>query len=124
VLHADLAREHAINLKKLQALLPAASQALAAQFSNGQVQDWQGTRCITHDRLPLVGPLEDHPSPSLWLCAGMGARGLSFSALCAELLAAWFGGEPLPIENNLAKLLATHRMQRGAPHGTGTGNTR
>jgi tRNA 5-methylaminomethyl-2-thiouridine biosynthesis bifunctional protein len=42
----------------------------------------------------------------------MGARGLSFSALCAELLAAWLGGEPLPIENNLAKLLATNRMQR------------
>jgi tRNA 5-methylaminomethyl-2-thiouridine biosynthesis bifunctional protein len=124
VLHADLAREHAINLKKLQALLPAASHALVAQFGNGQVQAWQGTRCITHDRLPLVGPLEDHPSPSLWLCAGMGARGLSFSALCAELLAAWFGGEPLPIENNLAKLLDTHRMQRNAQRGTGTGHTR
>jgi tRNA 5-methylaminomethyl-2-thiouridine biosynthesis bifunctional protein len=123
VLHADLAREHAINLKKLQALLPAAAQALVAQFGDGQVQAWQGTRCITHDRLPLVGPLEDHPSPSLWLCAGMGARGLSFSALCAELLAAWFGGEPLPIENKLAKLLDTHRTQRSAPRGTGTGST-
>jgi tRNA 5-methylaminomethyl-2-thiouridine biosynthesis bifunctional protein len=54
----------------------------------------------------------------------MGARGLSFSALCAELLAAWFGGEPLPIENNLAKLLDTHRMQRSAPRGAGTGHTR
>ncbi len=112
VLHTNLAREHAINLKKLQALLPAAAQKLSAQFVNGQVSAWQGTRCITHDRLPLVGPLEDAPSPTLWLCAGMGARGLSFSALCAELLAAWLGGEPLPIESNLARLLATNRMQR------------
>jgi tRNA 5-methylaminomethyl-2-thiouridine biosynthesis bifunctional protein len=112
LLHADLPHEHAINLKKLQALLPVAAQTLGAQFDNGQVGAWQGTRCITHDRLPLVGPLEDAPDPSLWLCAGMGARGLSFSALCAELLAAWLGGEPLPIENNLAKLLATNRMQR------------
>jgi tRNA 5-methylaminomethyl-2-thiouridine biosynthesis bifunctional protein len=112
LLHADLAREHAINLRKLQALLPDAAQTLRAQFDNGPVRAWQGTRCITHDRLPLVGPLEEAASPALWLCAGMGARGLSFSALCAELLAAWLGGEPLPIENNLAKLLATNRVQR------------
>ena len=66
-----------------------------------------------HDRLPLVGPLDDAAQPSLWLCAGLGARGLSFSALCAELLVAWLGGEPLPIENTLAKLLATRRAHRG-----------
>jgi tRNA 5-methylaminomethyl-2-thiouridine biosynthesis bifunctional protein len=112
LLHADLLHEHAINRKKLQALLPEAAQLLSTQFDSGQVRAWQGTRCITHDRLPLVGPLEDAPSPTLWLCAGMGARGLSFSALCAELLAARLGGEPLPIESNLAKLLATKRMQR------------
>ncbi len=118
LLHADRAGEHAINLKKLRTLLPEAAQALQAQFDNAQVQSWQGTRCITHDRLPLVGPLEDQPQPSLWLCAGMGARGLSFSALCAELLAAWLGGEPLPIETNLARLLATSRAQRGVKSGT------
>jgi tRNA 5-methylaminomethyl-2-thiouridine biosynthesis bifunctional protein len=110
--HADLSREHAINLRKLQSLLPAVAQTLSAQFASAQVVAWQGTRCITYDRLPLVGPLDSGSSPSLWLCAGMGARGLSFSALCAELLAAWLGGEPLPIETNLAKLLATSRLQR------------
>jgi tRNA 5-methylaminomethyl-2-thiouridine biosynthesis bifunctional protein len=112
-LHADLAREHALNRRKLQALLPEAAQTLAGQFDQGLVRAWQGTRCITHDRLPLVGPLEQGPHPSLWLCAGMGARGLSFSALCAELLAAWLGGEPLPVESNLAKLLSTARTRRG-----------
>jgi tRNA 5-methylaminomethyl-2-thiouridine biosynthesis bifunctional protein len=115
LLHADVAREHALNLKKLQALLPDAAVALSAQFADGTVQAWQGTRCISHDRLPLVGPLEDAPNAGLWLCVGMGARGLSFSALCAELLAAWWGGEPLPVENKLAKLLATSRAQRGVP---------
>jgi tRNA 5-methylaminomethyl-2-thiouridine biosynthesis bifunctional protein len=110
--HADLAGEHALNLRKLQALLPELAQTLRAQFDNGQVNAWQGTRCVTHDRLPLVGPLEDAASPTLWLCAGMGARGLSFSALCAELLVARLGGEPLPIESKLARLLATHRIQR------------
>ncbi len=104
--------EHAANLKKLQALLPAAAQALAEQFAHGQVQAWQGTRCISHDRLPLVGPLDNTPQPTLWLCAAMGARGLSFSALCAELLVAWLGAEPLPIENNLATALSTRRLRR------------
>ena len=113
LLHADLAREHAHNFNKLQALLPDVAQALSQQFASAQVKAWQGTRCITHDRLPLVGPLDDAARPSLWLCAGLGARGLSFSALCAELLVAWLGGEPLPIENTLAKLLATRRAHRG-----------
>lgn len=110
--HAKLAQEQAENLTKLQALLPAAAQALAPQFARNQAQAWQGSRCITHDRLPLVGPLDDAPEPTLWLCAGMGARGLSFSALCAELLAAWLGGEPLPVESNLAKSLSTRRLRR------------
>ena len=110
--HANLEQEQAANFQKLQGLLPAAAQALAPQFASGLAQTWQGSRCITHDRLPLVGPLDAGPKPSLWLCAGMGARGLSFSALCAELLAAWLGGEPLPVENNLARSLSTRRLRR------------
>jgi tRNA 5-methylaminomethyl-2-thiouridine biosynthesis bifunctional protein len=111
-LHADLAQEHAINRGKLQALLPRVADALAPQFANQQVQAWQGTRCVSHDRLPLVGPLDAGPAPTLWLSAAMGARGLSFSALCAELLAAALGGEPLPVESALAKALDTRRPAR------------
>jgi len=107
-------QEHAANLRKLQALLPDVARQLAQQFANGQVQAWRGTRCVTPDRLPLVGPLQDGPAPTLWLCAGMGARGLSFSALCAELLLAEMCGEPLPLDNRLAKSLSTHRPRRGA----------
>jgi len=109
---ADVPGEHAANLKKLQALLPQVAQDLAGQFEQQEVQAWQGTRCVTHDRLPLVGPLEDVAQPTLWMSVGMGARGLSFSALCAELLAAWLGGEPLPIENNRAKGLSSRRLRR------------
>lgn len=111
-LHADLAREHAINQTKLQALLPQVAELLRPQFAHSQVHAWQGTRCISHDRLPLVGPLDDAANPTLWISAAMGARGLSFSALCAELLAARLGGEPLPVESNLVKLLSTSRTQR------------
>jgi tRNA 5-methylaminomethyl-2-thiouridine biosynthesis bifunctional protein len=111
-LHGDLAQEHAANLSKLQALLPAVAQALAPLFAHAQVQAWQGERCVTYDRLPLVGPLDEGDAPSLWLCAGMGARGLSFSALCAELLAAELGAEPLPLESSLARALGTRRRRR------------
>lgn len=110
--HADLSSEHAANRHKLQALLPQVARDLAGQFERKEVQAWQGTRCVTHDRLPLVGPLDDAVQPTLWMSVGMGARGLSFSALCAELIAAWMGGEPLPIENNRAKGLSTLRMHR------------
>jgi tRNA 5-methylaminomethyl-2-thiouridine biosynthesis bifunctional protein len=115
----DPALEHAANLRKLQALLPAVAQTLQAQFAAQQVQAWTGSRCVAHDRLPLVGPLDEAAAPTLWLCAGMGARGLSFSALCAELLAAEMCGEPLPLESRLAKLLSTRRPRRArAPSST------
>jgi tRNA 5-methylaminomethyl-2-thiouridine biosynthesis bifunctional protein len=39
----------------------------------------------------------------------MGSRGLSFSVLCAELLAAQWGGEPWVIEARLARLLTALR---------------
>jgi tRNA 5-methylaminomethyl-2-thiouridine biosynthesis bifunctional protein len=55
--------------------------------------------------MPLVGPLDAGPQPSLWICAAMGSRGLSFSVLCAELLAARIGAETLPVEANLAAAL-------------------
>lgn len=112
LLHADLARAHATNFAKLQALLPAVAQAVATQFRIGQVRAWQGTRCVSYDRMPLVGPLEAGVAPTLWMSAGMGARGLSFSALCAELLAASLGAEPLPLESTLAKGLSTGRVRR------------
>jgi tRNA 5-methylaminomethyl-2-thiouridine biosynthesis bifunctional protein len=49
--------------------------------------------------------LETGELSGLWLCAGMGSRGLSFSMLCAELLAARWGAEPWPLEVGLARSL-------------------
>jgi tRNA 5-methylaminomethyl-2-thiouridine biosynthesis bifunctional protein len=39
----------------------------------------------------------------------MGSRGLTFAALCGELLAARLHGEPLPLEPRLAAALDTAR---------------
>jgi tRNA 5-methylaminomethyl-2-thiouridine biosynthesis bifunctional protein len=57
------------------------------------------------DRMPVVGALDAGDQPGLWICAGLGSRGLSFSVLCAELLAARMNAEPLPVEASLAKVL-------------------
>jgi tRNA 5-methylaminomethyl-2-thiouridine biosynthesis bifunctional protein len=42
---------------------------------------------------------------------GMGARGLSFSVVCAELLAAQLCGEPLPLPLSLARSLDVRRQK-------------
>ncbi len=95
-------QDHADNLTRLQTLLPLAADALADQFSPEHAQGWAGIRCATPNRLPLVMPLD---AAGLWLCTGMGSRGLSFAALCAELLAAQVHGEPLPVEKRLAQAM-------------------
>lgn len=93
-------QDHANNLSRLQTLLPQTADALTDQFSPEQAQGWAGVRCATPNRLPLVMPLQ---GAGLWLCTGMGSRGLSFAALCAELLAAQLHSEPLPVEKRLAE---------------------
>lgn len=104
-----LAEQHQANLERLTALLPAVAADLADAFADGRVSHWSATRCVSHDRLPLVGPLDDGPAPTLWLHTALGARGLSFSALGAELLAARWGAEPWPVPPSLARSLDLRR---------------
>ena len=76
------------------------------------MQGWAGIRCATPSRLPSLGPLEN--VPNVWVSSGMGSRGLSFAALCAELLAARLHGEPLPLEQRLADALLPQYAKRHA----------
>ncbi|AYQ29369.1 MULTISPECIES: FAD-dependent 5-carboxymethylaminomethyl-2-thiouridine(34) oxidoreductase MnmC [unclassified Polaromonas] len=94
------------NLGKLQDLLPGAARVLAPQFGPGKAQHWAGVRCATPTRLPMLGPLQASEAPGVWVCSGMGSRGLTFAALCAELLAARLHAEPLAVEQRLADGLA------------------
>jgi len=112
VFAADGAAQYAANMERLQQLLPTPGFPLVEALNRAPVSLWSSTRCVTHDRLPLVGPVETACGPGLWLCAGMGARGLSFSALCAELLVARMGAEPLPLEFSLSRSLDANRMRR------------
>lgn len=109
---APLPLQHQANAKKLSELLPDVGVQLAPEFESGRVDHWSGTRCVTHDRLPLVGPLMDGAQPSLWMQVGMGARGLSFSALGAQLLVARLCDEPWPLEASLARSLDVARTGR------------
>jgi tRNA 5-methylaminomethyl-2-thiouridine biosynthesis bifunctional protein len=113
MLEWPIKKNHLANLGRLRKLLPALGHALATRFERGQLEAWRGTRCVTADRLPMVGPLIDDPDASLWICAGLGSRGLSYSILCAELLAARWGAEPLSVEASLAGALEARR--RPAP---------
>lgn len=97
------------NRERLARLHPAAAQALAPVFERGEARAWAGVRCASADRRPLVGPVDDRGAPGLWVSTAMGSRGLSFAVLCAELLAARWHGEPLPLPAALARALDTRR---------------
>ena len=103
-------QDHAANLERLHVLQPELAAGLAPLFEAGDVQGWAGVRCTSADRRPLVGEWQ----PGLWVSTALGSRGLTFAALCGELLAARLHGEPLPLEQKLAAMLDVER-QRAAP---------
>ena len=99
-------QDHDQNLARLRRLLPPAADLLADEFNAGTVQAWAGIRCATPGRLPALGRIANTSSGAeVWVCTGMGSRGLTFAGLCAELLAGYLHGEPLPIERRLAQAL-------------------
>lgn len=106
------AADDAFNFARLHTLLPATGQAMQTRYADtGRYSAWAGVRCATPSRLPAVGPLR---APQAWVCSGMGSRGLSFSSLCAELLAAQLHGEPWPLERSLGQALKVARIATAA----------
>jgi tRNA 5-methylaminomethyl-2-thiouridine biosynthesis bifunctional protein len=72
--------------------------------------------------LPVYGPLalrtENGTSPEgegLYLATGLGARGLIWAPLCAEVLAARLNDEPQPIESSLLAAIDPQRLAQAAP---------
>ncbi len=94
------------NRERLLRLHPGAAAALDFDAANA----WVGIRCASSDRRPLVGPLDDSVYPGVWVSTAMGSRGLTFAALSAELIAAHWHGEPLPLQATLARALGTQRL--------------
>jgi tRNA 5-methylaminomethyl-2-thiouridine biosynthesis bifunctional protein len=97
------------NLSRLAQLHPPSAAVMALRMVDSSIQAWHSTRFTTPDRMPLVGRLDVSVSPSnppaLYVNSGFGSRGLSWSVLCAELLAAQIGNEPLPMPYAWTRLL-------------------
>ena len=72
-------------------------------------------RATVPDHLPLCGRYHPEntgePAP-LWLNVGLGARGLLFAPLQAEILAAQISGEPIPTGQTGLQLLSPARFTK------------
>ena len=93
---------HQKNFNKLRALDLQLADSLVAALERGEVESWRGIRCTTQNHLPIVGPVNPEGHPGLWVCFGLGSRGISLAMLCAEILASRLNAEPLPLPAKLA----------------------
>ena len=88
--------------KKVERLVGMHASLLAA--APDERVGWAGWRATPSDRLPIIGPVA--ALPGLWLACGYGSRGLSWSALAGDIVAATIGGEPVPLERELLRSIA------------------
>lgn len=96
--------DHADNLRRLARMLPGYAEG----WNPATLQGWVGFRAVSADRLPILGPLD--AERGLYVCTGLGARGLTWSALAGELIASWVSGDPLPLERSLLQALGPDRF--------------
>jgi len=90
--------------------MPVWHDEILANVDISNAKGWAGVRAALPDRLPAVGAFQHPDFAGLQVCTGMGARGISWSVLCGELLAAHMNHEPLPMATSLAKLMAASRF--------------
>lgn len=94
--------DHADNLRRLERMLPG----YGSGWKPGDLAGWVGFRPVSADRLPIAGVLAE----DLYVCTGLGARGLAWSALAGELVACQVSGEPLPLERDVVQAVAPQRF--------------
>ena len=102
--------DEASNIQQWAELMPALSDEIQQGIALTQTRSWAGVRSALPDRVPAVGEFEHPDFKGLHVCTGMGARGISWSVLCGELLAAHINHEPLPMAASLAKRMAASRF--------------
>jgi len=105
------------NLDRLAHLVPLSRSHFDSATLAGRV----GLRCVTSDRMPVIGPVADETAAlalastlngahladvprirGLYAATAYGSRGLTWAALGAELIASQLDGEPWPIDRKLA----------------------
>jgi tRNA 5-methylaminomethyl-2-thiouridine biosynthesis bifunctional protein len=117
---------HTENLERIAKMLPAmTSFEPKPETLEGRV----AFRSVTSDRMPMIGALADETAaradatrlsgawpldlprtPGLYGAFAFGSRGLVWSTLAAELIAAQIEGEPWPIERELAEAVDPARF--------------
>ena len=108
-----------------------------AQIGVSQLEGRVAWRCVAPDRLPIVGaapaldpqvrasaPRLDQVrnaarEPGLFVFTALGSRGITWAALCAEVLAAAIGSAPLPLEASLLDAIDPARFAVRAWRGAG-----
>ncbi|ANA32072.1 tRNA 5-methylaminomethyl-2-thiouridine biosynthesis bifunctional protein MnmC [Ralstonia mannitolilytica] len=132
---AERVADHAANLQRAARLQPAQADALA-RLDPARLRGYVGLRCVSANRLPLIGPVPDEAAATapgfrlrgphaavprvsgLYAALAYGSRGLTWSVLGAELLAAQIDGGPLPLDADLAAALDPGRfILRALRHG-------
>ena len=98
------------NIQQWSELMPAFQNDILQGIDQTQTHSWAAIRSALPDRVPAVGAFQHPDFAGLQVCTGMGARGISWSVLCGELLAAHLNHEPLPMAASLAKLMAASRF--------------
>jgi tRNA 5-methylaminomethyl-2-thiouridine biosynthesis bifunctional protein len=71
------------------------------QIDPQTLQGWAGWRAVLPGRLPAIGPVPGQPG--LWVFTGGASRGLTWSALGADLITGSLAGEPIALESALLK---------------------
>jgi len=125
---------HTENLERVAMMLPAlAGFEPRSETLEGRV----AFRSVTSDRMPMIGALADETAaranaarlsgawpldlpraPGLYGAFAFGSRGLVWSTLAAELIAAQIEGEPWPVERELAEAIDPARfLLRALRHG-------
>lgn len=98
--------DHASNMARMEVALPGLCRNAQPEDAQGRV----GFRAVTPDRLPIAG----EPGPAgLHVLTGLGARGLAWAPLGAELLASRMAGDPLPLPADLIAELLPSRFDMG-----------
>ena len=99
--------DHARNLARAERMLPGYASGLDATRLDGRV----ALRTASADRLPFCGRWQPARADAegLHLFTGLGARGLIWAPLCAEMLASELEAEPNPVELSLTYAVDPNR---------------
>ena len=107
--------DHALNVMQLARLLGQPLQDIEAtdRARQAALHGRVGWRWATADKLPLWGGVpapgagqhervrQVERVPGLFVCTGLGSRGITWSALAGEVVAALISGAPCPLESSL-----------------------